>query len=83
MNVGQLIAKLQKLDPETVVAKFHEGAGYDECYFIDGTHTSFNGDSDLLKTNRTKFVKGQSKPDYDSIQLGETRAKTKKFIIIY
>lgn len=84
MNVAALIKRLQTLDPETIVAKFADGEGYDECWFLDGTHTGahFNG-GEVLKANRTKRVKGKAKADFLCVQAAETKAKTVPFLVIY
>jgi hypothetical protein len=79
MNVGELITKLQKLDPETLVVKFNKREGYDDILFIDGSHNS----EAVLKVNRTiKFVRGYGKPDYLYVD-EKTKAKKFNFVVMY
>lgn len=68
MTVAQLIERLQRIPPETVVVKFHQGPeGYDDVYFLFGTHEGHADhprEENFLRVNRAKFVKGESRPDY-------------------
>ena len=84
MDVAQLIAKLQKLDPETLVVKMRPVDGYDEVHFVVGSHEDdhLGVDASRLMADRSKFVKGAGKPDYQYTRLGGTRAKTFPFVVL-
>lgn len=81
MKVADLIARLQRIDPETVVVKFNRGpAGYDDVHFLDGTHTG----EDRLKANRARFVKGEARPDWLVVDSRtRSRARTVAFLVLY
>lgn len=87
MTAEQLIKILSKLPPETVVVKFHAGAeGYDEIWFTDGTYKDdhWDGIGTRLRKNRAKFVKGQERPDFLTVDNNNpSRAKTQPFVVLY
>ena len=75
MTVAELIAALQKLPPETIVVKFHEGPeGFDDVWFIMGTHQGHGDESNYLRINRAKRVKGIARPDYLSREIHPSRS---------
>lgn len=65
MNVGQLKKLLATIPDDTLVVKFHSGPeGYDEVHFAEGTHRGHGHESDYLKANRAKWVRGEARPDF-------------------
>jgi len=88
MKVKELIARLQKLDPEAEVVKFnsHYNDAYDSCWFVEGTH-NFQEDDDIsfgrhLVPGRRKFIKGIGKPDFQCAVGGSKAKQLTKFVII-
>ena len=87
MNVGELIKRLEKLDPETVVVKLVDFGGkglggYDECHFIDGSH-QYEGhrEDQRVKRNPKNSKKGAPEPDYLHAE-GKSRARKFKVVLI-
>lgn len=88
MKVNELIARLQRLDPETEVVKFnqHYNDAYDSVWFVEGTHTSHPDDKTSFGTylvpGRRKFIKGIGKPDFQCAVGGSKAKHLTKFVVI-